>query len=55
MFYFSDLPEELEEEVLTANLNSARADFQDEHIWSRVGFNLSLDPASRGATGGCLV
>ena len=47
MFYFSDLPEKLEEEVLTANLNRARADFQDEHIQSKAGFNSNPDPASR--------
>ena len=52
MFYFSDLPEELEEEVLTANLNRARADFQDEHIRSKAGFNSNPDPASRSYGGG---
>ena len=52
MFYFSDLPEELEEEVLTANLNRARADFQDEHIRLKAGFNSNPDPASRSYGGG---
>ena len=52
MFYFSDLPEEPEEEVLTANLNRARADFQDEHIRSKAGFNSNPDPASRSYGGG---
>ena len=48
MFFFSDLPEELAEEALADNLIHARADIQDEHIRSRVGFNSNPDPASRG-------
>ena len=40
----------MDEEELAADLNSARADYHDENIRTRSGFNSILDPAVRSNT-----